>query len=244
MKTGLIAFGVLVLGTVAAFAMSNSQDKNNYSWRYKMTVTIETPEGMISGSAVRLMGNDLAGSPLSQNGNPADVKGEAVVVDLGKRGVLFALISHQSDLEFYNAFSVPGGKGGATPEGIKYYASLPVGTKGTLNPKNPPGYPKLVTFTDMNDPKSVTEAQVWTRGDDGYFTLTNDRMEELFGKGVHLKDITLEITDEPVTWGKVDQYLTEGFWVNFHTWFKSMNIIERAKHIDIDLFTFKQGGSK
>lgn len=209
MKISFIAtISVLIIGTVTAFAMSDTNE--NYSWRYKMIVTVETPEGEVIGSAVRQMGNDLQGSPLSQQGNPADVKGEAVVVDLGVRGKLFALISHKSDLEFYNAFPVPSGKGGSTPEGIKYYANLPVGTKGELNPKNPPGYPMLVTFTDMNDPASVTLVQEWAQGDDGYYSLINDRMEELFGSGVKLKSINLEITDENIEWNMA----------NFLPWFK------------------------
>lgn len=192
----------------AALAMSDTGDSG--TWRYKMTVTVETPEGIKTGSAVREMSNSPKTSGLRDVGNPADVKGEAVAVDLGERGVLFALISHQSDLEFYNAFPIPG-HGGSTPEAIKHYASLPVGTKGILNPKAPPGYPKLVAFTDMNDPKSVVQAQEWTyvfgkeRGQN--FEITKDRMKELFGHGVKLKDITLEITDEPVTWGAVDKLL-------------------------------------
>lgn len=81
-----------------------------------------------------------------------------------------------------------------------------MGTKVVLPRGGFLGQPKLVTFTDMNDPKSVTLAQEWTRGDRN-MTLKADHMEELFGQGVKLKDITLEITDEPVTWGVVDKWL-------------------------------------
>lgn len=215
------------------------------TWRYKMTVVVETPEGLKSGYAVREMGNDSVGSFIPEVGNPADVRGEAVVVDLGKRGTLFALISHQSDLEFYNAFPVPGkpfNNGGSTPEGIKYYASLPVGTKGTLNPEYPPGYPKLVTFKDMNDPKSITEVQIWERKKDGLFFLKGDRTEDLFGKGVKLKDITLEITDESVTWGIVDKYLPATFSNVIQLHWKNLPLQERARLAD--LITFTQGKSK
>lgn len=197
MKISVIILGfVLIVGT--AFAVDQAMEQDNYSWRYKMTVEVETPEGIVSGSAVRQMGNDLHGSPLSQNGNPGDVSGEAVVVDLGERGVLFALISHRSDIEFYDAFREIWPHGGSTPEAIKFYANLPVGTKGVLPPQVGP---KLVTFTDMNDPTSVILAQVWERKGRGGFYLAEDRMEALFGEGVKLKGITLEITDEPVTWG-------------------------------------------
>lgn len=209
-KFVLALIGVCIVGGLAYAGTGMITGNTAHGWRYKMTVTVATPEGIKTGSAVRQMGNETRGSFIPEAGNPADVRGEAVVVDLGERGVLFALISHHSDNEFYNAFPVPGnpiGNGGSSSEGIKYYASLPVGTQGVLKPKYFPGYPKLVTFTDMNDPKSVTLAQIWERNGAGYYDLKEDRMEALFGKGVKLQDITLEITDEPVTWGVVDRWI-------------------------------------
>lgn len=249
MKKSIVVGVVGLILLAAAGAIAFAQNKGvtdsgskNYSWRYKMIVSVETPEGIVTGSAVRQMGNDTAGSFIPEVGNPADVRGEAVVVDLGKRGVLFALISHQSDLEFYNAFPVPGkpfNNGGSTPEGIQYYASLPAGTKGTLNPEYPPGYPKLVTFKDINDPISVTETQVWERKSDGLFVLKQDRMEELFGQGVRLKDITLEITDESMTWGQVDKYLPSSVLKDFQAWWASLSLQDKMRLSE--LFQFKQG---
>lgn len=251
-KAGIIGIVVVaLLVVVGAYALAQNKaavlsigDAGNkvYGWRYKMTVSVETPEGIVSGSAVRQMGNDTAGSALPEVGNPADVRGEAVVVDLGQRGVLFALISHQSDLEFYNAFPVPGmpiGNGGSSPEGIRYYASLPAGSKGTLNPEYPPGYPKLVMFKDINDPKSVTEAQIWERNDRGLFDLKQDRMQELFGNSVKLKDITLEITDESVTSGIVDKALPQNFNKVIRERWMGLPRQERARLAD--LVNFKQG---
>ncbi|MEK7802218.1 MAG: hypothetical protein AAB276_07175, partial [Pseudomonadota bacterium] len=98
------------------------------------------------------------------------------------------MISHKIDQEFYYTFRKYHFDGPATLEGSKTFASLPVGTKEVMNPEKPSGYPKLVTFTDMNDPKSVTEAQVWdSEFKTGLYFLKEDRMEKLFGKGVHLK---------------------------------------------------------
>ena len=198
--------------------MLSACNSGHESWHYKMTVTVETPEGDISGSAVRVMGNSLNGSLLSQNGNPADVRGEAVVIDLGERGVLFALIDLDSQMEFYATFREPNGNGGATPEAIRYFASLPSGTKAEIGTDI---YLRLVTFKDLDDPKSVVlvydrascarttdiEPECGTFNSKvGSYTIV-DRFEELFGEGVRLKNITLEITDEPITWGVVDQYL-------------------------------------
>lgn len=100
-KTGILGLILVVIAGVGALAMS---DKPSGSWRYKMSVVVETPEGEITGSAVREMGNSTPLIQLPDVGNPAGVRGEAVVVDLGARGVLFALISDKSDNEFYMRF--------------------------------------------------------------------------------------------------------------------------------------------
>lgn len=218
MKLSLIVVGVFVLAGAAFAVAQGVQDENkSYNWRYKMTVTVETPEGDVSGSAVRQMGNDYQVTFPMEASNYGEVAGEAVVIDLGVRGVLFALISHDSDARFNYTFPVPWGGGGETPRAYEYYSSLPVGTKAEM-PLSA-WMPQLVTFTDMDDPKSVTPVykQDSCRKQDvlpeackddpkGSF-VTMDRFEELFGEGVRLKDITLEITDEPVTWGVVDRYL-------------------------------------
>lgn len=55
-------------------------------------------------------------------------------------------------------------------------------------------YPLLVTFTDTADPTTVREVDP-------------DNLGTTFGSGVSLKRITLEITDEPVTEGKIESVL-------------------------------------
>lgn len=229
---------LFVCGLCLSACKESDADHKAYSWHYKMIVTVETPEGVVTGSTVREMSNAVPRLDLPDVGNPAEVKGEAVVVDLGKRGILFTLISSDSDMEFYNAFPV---SGPSTLKGIKYYASLPLGTKGTINPERNPGYPKLVTFTDLNDPKSVTLVQVWERDKKGYFHLKEDRMAELFGEGVKLKDITFEITDEPVMWGIVDGYLPDALQELKENW-KKLPYSEKERIYE--LITFKQGEPK
>lgn len=252
MKRILVIFSVLALiivgGAVAWVMVEQAAEPKTYSWRYKMTVSVETPEGIKTGSAVREMGNDTR-TDFPTNGNPAQVRGEAVVVDLGERGTLFALIDSDSDMEFYGTFREPNGFGGSTPEGIKYYASLPVGTKASLGTDR---YLRLVTFTDMNDPKSValvydTEICWFVRKTepkcrDGQKMYTKaDRFEELLGEGVRLKDVTLEITDEPVTIGIVDGFLPEIFWGIHRKWMKSMNIGERGRTLSFGKSLFVYG---
>jgi hypothetical protein len=58
----------------------------------------------------------------------------------------------------------------------------------------PKQYPLLVTFGDISDPASVKRVDP-------------DNLELAFGPGYALQSITLSITDEPVTTGKVEKVL-------------------------------------
>src|ERR1700722_17123777 len=62
------------------------------SWRYKMTVTVETPEGVKMGSAVREVTRYRVFNLTTKWTYRFKVRGEAIVIDLGKRGTLFPLL--------------------------------------------------------------------------------------------------------------------------------------------------------
>lgn len=182
------------------------------TWRYKMTVSVDTPEGIKTGSAVREVWNSDSKFKLDlpQAVNPAKIRGEAVVVDLGRRGKLFALLSgyklhegHSTQI-LYHYFG-----GGTSAEGIKHMVNL----KNAKAMLEPPYYPMLVTFTDLSDLKTVKPVLEMQKGEVSpfEFKVTADHFEELFGRGVKLKGITIEMTDEAVTWGAVDQFLPKNY---------------------------------
>lgn len=210
-KAGIITVGLAVL-LFAAGAYAMGELTTSGTWRYKMTVAVETPEGLKSGSAVREMSNSRSRIELDlpQATHPAKITGEAVVVDLGERGILFALLNgyrygpdHAKTIVF-DLF--PSGQGGNTAEGIKYYSNL----KNAKAVLEAPDYPVLVMFRDINDPKSI-EPVMRISGGSGYvrreeYKIKEDRFEELFGKGVRLKEITIEMTDDQVTW-KIAKWL-------------------------------------
>ena len=212
---GLATVAIIAVGVVVYITQFKDSTKT-YSWRYKMTVVVDTPEGEKSGSAVREIVAQVRPYPRDTQRpwrSLVKVKGEAVVVDLGERGVLFALTTPDDDNYAYQAFPYNGGKGGGetTPEGIKYYANLDAGLKAPLDPTRYPGYPQMVTFTDMNDPMTVKNLieRNWDKSQGQYpirYEITNSHFEEYFGEGVKLKEITLEITDEPIAWG-IEKYL-------------------------------------
>ena len=121
--------------------------KINYpsgTWRYKVTVEIETPEGIKSGSAVHELSVGTPWIDLPDVGNPASIRGEAVVVDLDQRGVVFALMSNQSwQNGLYQAFPT---ETPSSESGIEYYRkTLKTGMKGDWKEY----VPRFVTFKDI-----------------------------------------------------------------------------------------------
>lgn len=176
------------------------------TYRYKLTLEVETPEGLKSGYAVREV-KTIHGIKLTPESHPSvRIRGEAVVVDLGERGVAFSIIEEDAKTIACNAFPVPGespGSGCTTPEGIRYYDSLKEG-KAILPLK---WLPTIVTFTDLKDPTSVQyvygveryEEPLPHGGSETGWRVKEDNFEKLFGQGVKLKQVTIEMTDEPVT---------------------------------------------
>lgn len=195
----ILAIFFIVIGSGLAFSMS---DKNEiYTWRYKTTIIIETPEGEKTGSAVRETTVDFA---VCMGCTPkVSTKGEAAFVDLGKRGKVFEVMGADPHMVVFSSFPGPPG---LTGEGQKYYSTLK-NAKVSLNTGNLQynmftQYPIMVTFKDTKNPKSIelvyqSEA-VRVQGQAHFdFKITNN-FEQVFGKGVTLKDVQVEMTDEPV----------------------------------------------
>ena len=211
MKKGLKVFGIiallLVVAGTLAYAMGE-RDEKTYSWRYKTTVVVDTPEGEKSGSAVREVTVAIKSCPvhICEKGylpGKVSTKGEAVAVDLGKRGILFSIIPTDSYLIVFSLFSGPPG---LTPEGAEYYSQLKNAKAEMGNNESIMGQiPTMVTFADINDPKTVqlaySVAAISVPNQAAWDFKTTDNLEKLFGAGVHLKNVTVEMTDEPITWG-------------------------------------------
>lgn len=199
MKKSYFVFLFLAAMIVAIYAAWNIAYPSG-TWRYKMTVTVETPEGIKTGSAAREI--HVAAEPRIPESAPhPQVIGEAIVIDLEKRGQLFALLG--SDYAYaivYKAF--PSASPPRSPDGIRYYSQLKAGTKVLALEQ----YPVFVHFKDVNDPKTVEYAygRVYCTIRDKNCTrgapYQLDRLEEIYGQGVRIKEVTIEMTDEPVTW--------------------------------------------
>lgn len=184
---------ILLIGLIAVCAGGYLWWQDNFvsgTWRYKLTVTVDTPEGLKTGSAVHEVSNaadKFKFLKFPDSKNIPEFRGEAVVVDLGSGKFLFGLVGTNPYELFYSAFPV---QGASTYEGIRYFNTLQLGTKATLTRSQ---YPTFVTFTDINDPKTVKQVDP-------------DDLAASFGEGVALSSITLEMTDEPIVW-KMKEYL-------------------------------------
>lgn len=169
-----------------------------WRWNQKLTVSVMTPEGMKIGSAVtsariafppKWTGvGDAAG--MQQGG----VTGEAVVVDLGEGRYVFALLQGYTEWTAYTAFFPQLEGKPLSKKEMGSYLDLMVASTGQTRELRRKEYPLLVTFDDINEPTTVR------RINPGDFSAS-------FGPGYRLNAITLSITHEPVTEGRVEKLL-------------------------------------
>jgi hypothetical protein len=158
--------------------------------RYRLTYEVEADGAVRSGSGVRsLYFENTEKLPLPNTGGSAQETGEAVVIDLGGGRYVFSLMTGGSDLmlEAFADRRVPG-------ESVIEFARKLAREKPAATLPFSKG-PRLVTFTDINNPKTVKLADLVATS----------------GAGVKLKRITVEITDDAVTKGEVEKVL--GWWL-------------------------------
>jgi len=137
----------LYLGVTFAFP--------SYTHRYRLTIDIDTPEGVRSGSSViEVTRRDVRWILIAQGRYTFDVRGEAVLVDLGANRNVVALLGHGSTAECVDQLtSLP-------IEAYGYYKwdedawTHPTKMRGAVELK-PALVPTLVTISDISDPKTV-----------------------------------------------------------------------------------------
>jgi hypothetical protein len=197
----------IALSAAALFLLGSCGESEN-SLRYKMTVEVDTPQGVKSGFAVREMtlnSDNLVGGPKGR------IRGEAVVVDLPGGKTLFALLTG-GDGEVDYAMQIGGraqvwGKSPDTPVAgpIELYPIAPR-TSGLAN-TNP--LPMLAIFRDMTNPKSVERIEP-------------SALDAVFGPHVKLKRITVAATNEAVTVSIGRRLPSYGPETGFDEWYKTL----------------------
>lgn len=162
------------------------------SYRFRLTVAVDTADGMHTGSGVLEVSAENEWSPLPDMADRSwEVRGEAVAVDLPGERMLFALLKTHAHFEdmmglFMNTLhSDFRGTGydvvGVAGELARRWGGEPV-------PVAPADYPLLMTFGGLGDPASVALVEP-------------ANLAAAFGPGTALRWITAELTDDAVTTG-------------------------------------------
>lgn len=176
-------FGVLAGGVAALLAGCGLFGRDSY--RFKMTVELETPDGLRSGSSVyRVRAWRTSDLMTGGSGSDAELLGEAVAVDLPGGKTLFALLrtgsatNWEGDLPEVSMRALDPAFDYDRAESVARIASGDgIRSSAELAPAD---YPLLVTFRDINDPASV------------------ERFEP---QAFIVNRVFIEVTDEAVTTG-------------------------------------------
>jgi hypothetical protein len=166
-----------------------------YTYRYRLSVEVETPDGLRSGSSVVEIRYQMFPKLLTERDHISRVFGESVFVDLGQGKNLVGLLA-----------SVPSGEDVDYPGRVVFQAFQ----LDSNDPNTPRRLPQLrgkrdldihhsgqydvtqrllPTFVTFRDPADFMSAKIAPPGLFG----------EIFGAGYELRDVSIELTDEPRT---------------------------------------------
>jgi hypothetical protein len=165
----------------------------NHRWNQKLTLVIDTPAGEVTGSSVIEVRASFYenGMAFTNTELTRSLTGEATVVEVLPGRYLFALLGGNEGLIFDVAKDhFTGSDRGA------WLRAIPDLTGPVAIPTDE--LPLLVTFDNITDPLTVRQVDPAD-------------LDTVFGAGVSLTTATLEVTDEPVTTGRVERVLK---WIN------------------------------
>ncbi|MCY1126954.1 hypothetical protein OU426_08815 [Frigidibacter sp. RF13] len=186
----------VLLAFVALLALAGCKER--YTWRQKMTVTVETPSGEVSGSSVSEVSwqEKLFYFPDGFHWNH-DETGEAVVVEVTPGRYLFALLKSKDTTEYLGSVapaSISGQQGRVVDPALFDEVRDKRDRAAGVIVVPDYQYPLMVTFADLTDPTSVA-------------LIDPADLAASFGAEVMLKSVTLEVTGEPATKGRVEALL-------------------------------------
>jgi hypothetical protein len=170
------------LGPLALLALLVIGDQiriNRPGHKYRLTVEVETPEGIKSGSGVLAVHPDRGYS----RGGHTTAKGDAVLVDLGGGKNLVALLAHidkSLDLDGINYVALRAYRAAGRDVSFNEIGRMTgaVAVTGAL-------IPVLVSFTDLRDPASA-------------HAVAPDDLEAVLGDGFRLHGISAQVVPNGV----------------------------------------------
>jgi hypothetical protein len=202
------------LGLLAALVIGDQIRINRPGHKYRLTVEVQTPEGVKSASGVIAVHPDRSYS----RGGHTRTNGDAVLVDLGGGKNLLALLAHidntSVDLDGMNYVALraydAAGRKASFNEMSGMTGAVPV--KGAL-------VPVLVTFTDLSDPGTARK-------------VLPDEAEAGLGEGFHVSSISVEVVPNglwPLDFGgPLGEPVTRGIEVKLPWWNGADNPAGRA----------------
>lgn len=228
-------FGIIVL------AATGCQVTLTPPYRYKLTVEVETPAGVRSGSSVIevIMTSPMKGAEALGGSGPTAI-GEAVAVDLPNGETLFVLLRSETDMDWAGSVHIEstGLKQDDFADKAQFRETLrnnrivyPVQRWVEMQSGDKiDNYPMLVMFDDINKPKSVKRVDA-------------DDLTKSFGRGYKLNAITVMGTDEPVT-KEIGKRL--GWLPNYYDKMLDGDRLNRSKELANNLSqnSFQQGSSQ
>jgi hypothetical protein len=159
---------------LAALFIGDQIRINRPGHKYRLTVEVETPEGVKTGSSVISVHPDRGYSRKGHTG----IKGDAILVDLGGGKNLVALLAHIDntiDLDGMNYLALraykAAGRNVSFNEMSRMTGAVPL--TGAL-------IPVLVTFTELSDPATMR-------------TASPENLEAALGRGFQLHGISAEV---------------------------------------------------
>jgi len=198
---------LLASGAVLMAAMLSGCSRALPTYRYRLTVEVDTPQGLRSGSSVIEVRTFDQGSGFpgpEAGGLRMGAIGEAVAVDLPSGKTLFVLLRSESKYDGASGYAIAAysetlkRKPGPLSKDVQWVDWLREIKRQTtpavvprflmVSGRRQDVYPVMVTFRNSRDPRTVVPVDP-------------DNLSDAFGRGVSLKRIVAQITDDPVTVG-------------------------------------------
>lgn len=185
------------IGAAAAIALApglsgcDALGISSWTWHQRLVLEVDTPRGFVSGGSVIAVRADRGPKWLpgeGRGGMGTSVRGEASFVEVAPGKYLFALLhgNREAELALVLFFPEP------APDSSERARRLEDMRGIREVPRE--RFPRLVTFGDINDPTTAREVDP-------------ANLAATFGSGVALRSITLELTGDSVTKGRIDRLL-------------------------------------
>ena len=211
----ILVITVLILAVVAGLIMWQRSAATEDEFSYRVEATFDENGTPIVGSNVVHIAVRRNIPCIGMCGYTIVVQGQAIPVKFSNGKYVFVLLG-VADHSF---------RAGNMP--FQAFKALPPYRKISELPRNPlnvpPAYlPTIIYFTDMSDPDSAVIAN-------------QDNLEALVRENVHLMNVSVKLTDDPVSTG-IDQLLP---------WVKKQEVVQKSnENISTSNFRYPETDNK